>query len=290
MTTTDSSGYGATSSVGSTSDASKSDVAKEQAGQVAGSAKEQAGQVASTAKEQASQVAGTATEKAGQVAQTTKEQAQEVVAEATSQARNLVGELKTQVGEQAGTQRDRLVGQLRGISDELTQLAEGGGTQPGGIAGDVLGQVNSRVQDVVSYLDGKEPADLLTAVQSYARRKPGTFLAGAAVAGLLAGRLTRGAREAASDDSDQMATTGYTPTYAASVPPSTYATDIPATTYVPEIPSSTYPTTVSSAGGFSTTTPYDEPTTGYASGSVVDETVTTYDDAYGTDTDRGQRL
>jgi len=286
MTTTDSSGYGATASVGSTSDASKTDVAKEQAGQVAGTAKEQAGQVASTAKEQASQVAGTATEKAGQVAETTKEQVQEVVAEATSQARNLVGELKTQVDEQAGTQRDRIVGQLRGISDELTQLAEGGGTQPGGIAGEVISQVNTRVQDVVSYLDGKEPADILQAVQGYARRKPGTFLAGAAVAGLLAGRLTRGAREAASDDSSDQLTTGYTPTYAASVPPTTYTTP----TYTPEIPSSTYPTTVSSTGGFSTTTPYDEPTTGYASGSVLDEPVTTYDDAYGTETDRGQRL
>ena len=180
MTTTDSSGYGATSPTDGTSETSKADVAKEQA----------------------SQVASSATEKAGQVAQTTKEQAQEVVAEATAQARNLAGELKTQVSEQAGTQRDRLVEQLRSMSDELTQMVYGGGSQSG-VASEVASQLSTRANDLAGYLDGKDPGDILVAVQSYARRKPGTFLVGAAVAGMLAGRLTRGARAAAKADDDQ---------------------------------------------------------------------------------------
>jgi hypothetical protein len=41
-------------------------------------------------------------------------------------------------------------------------------------------------------LQNREPADLLEEVRSYARRKPGTFLLGAALAGVVAGRLTSG--------------------------------------------------------------------------------------------------
>jgi hypothetical protein len=291
MTTTDSSGYGATfptdtasqsGSQSSTSDTSTTDVAKEQAGQVAssakdqaaqvaGSAKESAAQVASTAKDSATQVASTASEKAGQVAQTTKEQAQEVVAEATTQARALAGELKTQASEQAGVQRDRIVEQLHSVGDELRQMVDNGGQS--GVATELAGELATRVKDAASYLDGKEPADLLVAVKDYARRKPGTFLIGAAVAGLVAGRLTRGARAATSDDD--------------SVSPS-YAPSVPASTYAPTIPSSTYPTTMSSAAGFSST--YDEPATGYVGGTVLDDTTTAYDDPYGNPSTQGQRL
>lgn len=290
MTTTDSSGYGATfptdtasqsGSQSSTSDTSTTDVAKEQAGQVAssakdqaaevaGSAKESAAQVASTAKDSASQVASTASEKAGQVAQTTKEQAQEVVAEATTQARALAGELKTQASEQAGVQRDRIVEQLHAVGDELRQMVDNGGQS--GVATELAGELATRVKGAASYLDGKDPADLLVAVKDYAQRKPGTFLIGAAVAGLVAGRLTRGVRAASSADDAAVTTT--------------YAPSVPATSYAPAIPSSTYPTTMSSAAGFSSA--YDEPATGYVGGTVLDDTTTAYDDPYGTN--QGQRL
>jgi vacuolar-type H+-ATPase subunit H len=272
MSTTDSSGYGATYP-SETTESSKADVAKEQASQVAGSAKEQATQVASSAKDSASEVASTATEKAGQVADTAKAQAQEVISEATSQVKNLAGELRGQVDEQVGTQRDRVIEQLRAISDDLTTMVQGG-EPTSGVAAELVGQVNDRLQGAVGFLDGKEAADLLSAAQDYARRKPGTFLLGAAIAGLVAGRLTRGIRSASSDsDSGYEApqSTGYEPTYAP-VPPTTYT----------EIPSSTYPTTVSSAGGFSTTD------TGYLGdgGSAGPYS----DDTYATGTDQGQRL
>ncbi|GAB3951736.1 hypothetical protein GCM10027614_54210 [Micromonospora vulcania] len=42
---------------------------------------------------------------------------------------------------------------------------------------------------------------MLDDVRTYARRHPGTFLAGAAVAGLLVGRLTRGLTASGSDGS-----------------------------------------------------------------------------------------
>ena len=46
-----------------------------------------------------------------------------------------------------------------------------------------------------SWLEQREPADLLDEVRNFARRRPGTFLIGAAVAGLAAGRLTRGLKD-----------------------------------------------------------------------------------------------
>jgi hypothetical protein len=49
-------------------------------------------------------------------------------------------------------------------------------------------------------LQNREPAELLEEVRSFARRKPGLFLLGAAAAGVLAGRLTSGVKAAHSDN------------------------------------------------------------------------------------------
>jgi uncharacterized membrane protein len=55
------------------------------------------------------------------------------------------------------------------------------------------------VESFSDRLQNREPADLLNDVRSYARRKPGTFLIGAAVLGVVAGRLTSGIKAAHSD-------------------------------------------------------------------------------------------
>lgn len=145
--------------------------------------------VATVAKDQAGQVGRTAADAGGQVAQTTKEQAQNVVGEAKQQARDLVGEARTQVQQQAGTQKGRAVGQLRSLGDELHQMTEQGGQS--GLASEVARQVAERSHGLADYLDQHEPADILDGLRQYARRRPVVFLAGAAVAGVLAGRLTR---------------------------------------------------------------------------------------------------
>ena len=61
--------------------------------------------------------------------------------------------------------------------------------------------------EVSHWLDNHEPSDLLDEVKRFARRRPGAFLALAAAAGVVAGRLTRGAVAAnTSVDSDTDAT------------------------------------------------------------------------------------
>jgi hypothetical protein len=145
--------------------------------------------VATAAKDQAGQVGQTAAQAGGQVAQTTKEQAQNVVGEAKQQARDLVGEARMQVRDQAGTQKGRAVDSLRTLADELNQMAQQGGQS--GIATEVARQASQRAHGLADHLDRHEPAELLDQVRSYARRRPVAFLAGAAVLGVLAGRMTR---------------------------------------------------------------------------------------------------
>jgi hypothetical protein len=66
--------------------------------------------------------------------------------------------------------------------------------------------VASRVRDAGQWLGDRKPGQVMDEVQSFARRKPAVFVALAAGAGLVAGRLTRGLKDASSDDSPATAT------------------------------------------------------------------------------------
>ena len=151
------------------------------AGQAAGAAKEQAADVAGTAKNQAASVAGSA-----------KEQAGDVLAEAKSQAVDLFADLRRQLSEQSDGVRDRLAEFLTGAGDELGDMAGAGGGS--GYATQIVRQVGDRASNWGAHLRNHDGNDLLQQTRSFARRKPGTFLLGAVAAGVLAGRLTRGAK------------------------------------------------------------------------------------------------
>lgn len=175
------------------------------------------GSTTEVAKEQAGRVGQKATEAGGQVAQTTRDQAQNVVGEAKQQARDLVGEARSQVQSQAGSQRDRAVQGLHTLSDELEQMTQQGGQS--GLATEVARQVSGRTRDLAGYLERHEPADLLAEIRSFARRRPVVFLAGAALAGVVAGRLTKGiVAGAPEDDSSRALTSGYPDEYGTSLP------------------------------------------------------------------------
>ncbi len=168
--------------------------AKEQAGQVTGTAKEQAGQVAGTAKEQAGQVTGTAKEQVADVAGTAKEQATQVAGQAADQARDLLGQARTQVQQQVTSQKGQLTDKLRQLAEELSDLAAGKGA-PQGAVSQVAGlaqQASSRAQRLADYVEQREPSQLLDDGRTFAARRPGAFLAGAALLGALAGRVVKG--------------------------------------------------------------------------------------------------
>lgn len=154
--------------------------------QVASTAQEQAGAVAGTAKDQAASVAQTATSAASEVTGTAKEQVGSVVGETAQQVKGLTSQVKEQAQQQVQSQTQFASQALRDLSK---QLSEG---DTSGMVGTVLAELGNRVQSFADVLEDKGPQGLLEDVRSFARRSPGTFMLGAALAGLVTGRLVKG--------------------------------------------------------------------------------------------------
>ena len=149
---------------------------------------------------QAKHAAETAADEGAHLADVAKTEAQSVAADAQEQARNLVDEARNQVQEQSRSQLDNLVSTLQTFADDLERMARGEGANAG-IAQDIVTQVSEKAKVVSSQLRGQEPAQVLDQARDFARRRPGTFLLGALAAGVVAGRVTRGAKDAHSGSS-----------------------------------------------------------------------------------------
>jgi hypothetical protein len=152
------------------------------------------------AKEQAAGVAQSAAAAGKSVAETATEQTQQVAQEAGRQAKDLLKQTQSELSDQASAQQQRAAANLHALGDELGSMADR--SEQDGVATDLVRQAAGRSHDVASWLDQREPGHVLDEVRNFARRRPGTFLVLAVGAGLLAGRLTRGIKEAASSDND----------------------------------------------------------------------------------------
>ena len=141
----------------------------------------------------------TAVQAGSQVASTATDQAKEVVQETQRQAKDLLDQGRSQVREQAISQQQKAGQSLTSLAQELRGLADGTSSGAPGPARDLLQQASGMVDDFAHKLQTRDPGELLDDVRSFARRKPGLFLLGAAAAGVLAGRLTRGVQAAHSD-------------------------------------------------------------------------------------------
>jgi len=147
---------------------------------------------AEEAKNQAQQLAGEAKGQTQRVTSEASQQAQKVASQAISQAKDLSREFSGQLRQQADNQRTRLVQGLDELADELQAMVDG--SDKSGPATEAVRQATGRLKDFTGYVRDREPADLLEEVRNFARRRPAVFLTGALVAGVVAGRLTRGMR------------------------------------------------------------------------------------------------
>ena len=210
---------------------------------------QQASGTADVAKEQAAAVKDTTVDAAKGVAGTAKDEAKNVASEAKSQAKNLLGETRSQLSEQAGEQQKRVASGLHSISDELHQMADKSDSD--GQATGLVKQAASRAGDVASWLDARDPGSLLDEVSRFARQRPGTFIAIAAVAGVLAGRLTGSLVRNARDEKES--TTPTSSSTGISTPSAAHLTEPPATTAASFSERAT-PTVGATTGAYASTT------------------------------------
>lgn len=156
--------------------------------------------VKDTAKEQAQSVAASTKDEAGNVVQAAKEQAHAVTSDLREQTRQLTDEARSQLTDHAFAQRDNAVGSLRSIGDELTGMAEN--ADGPGLGAQLTREVGGWAHKSADFLQEREPGQLVEELRDLARRRPGSFLLGAAFAGLLVGRATRSAKSAHSSEPD----------------------------------------------------------------------------------------
>ena len=209
---------------------------------------------ANVARDEAANVAQSARASAADVTGTAADQARNVVQETRRQGSDLLGEARSQAREQASAQQRKAAQNLHALADQLNEMAAESGDS--GTAAQLAEEASNRVHRAASWLEWREPTDLLDEVRDFARRRPGTFLLGAALAGVLAGRMTRGATVAAQSGQPELRQSGDA---------SVDALDVaqPAGTW-PVPPSGPVPTAVPSPGtGPETGYGSDLPGTGY---------------------------
>jgi hypothetical protein len=213
------------------------------------------------ARDEATEVGRTAADAGRQVAGTAAEQAANVAQEVKAQARDLVGEARGQVQDQARSGQQKAAEGIRALSQELRGMADGG--PQSGTVSEVARQAADRADSLAGWLAEREPGDLVDEVRSFARRRPGAFLLGAAIAGVVVGRLTRGAVDAARDDSRPVPQRGYGSQYAA-----------PGHTAPGYTPGYTAPSTPGYAAPGYTETGYTEPAVPYGTPPLRSDTPT----------------
>jgi aspartokinase len=118
-----------------------------------------------------------------------------VTAEAKARAADTMETVRTAAGERADAARDTLVS----AGERLAETLQNEASATDGISSRVFNGLASGVTTVTDGLRGRTLGDLLSDAQDYARRHPGTFAVGAAVAGFALARFLRssGVRQSA---------------------------------------------------------------------------------------------
>ncbi|MEU3460464.1 hypothetical protein ABZ721_10960 [Streptomyces sp. NPDC006733] len=129
-------------------------------------------------------------EKAADTMGTARDESRRVFQETSDQGRQLVDRFRDTVGDQADEQVRRLAANLRHLVAELREMSETG--KPDSAAAALIRRVAGQGDSVADLLEQRSPGEVLGEIQGFARRRPGIFLAGAALAGFSATRLGKG--------------------------------------------------------------------------------------------------
>lgn len=180
---------------------------------VADQASEEAQSVVSTAAERSGEIARVAKEDARVVAETVRARAGEVTEQLATQGRSLVDETRYQLQSQARAGTERIAGGLRSAGEQAQALAEGRPEEAPQlseyawkVADNCYGAAD-KLHALAEDIEVRGFGGVLEELQTFARRRPGTFLLGAVAVGFGVGRLVKATGDEESDEPDE-GTTG----------------------------------------------------------------------------------
>jgi aspartokinase len=152
-------------------------------------------------KDKLADTAGKAKETAAAALDVAAEAGRTVTSEVKARAADTVDTVRGAAGERAEAARDTLVTAGERLAETLQSEAAG----KDGVSARVMTGLAGGVTTVTEGLRGKSFGDLVTDAKDYARRHPGTFAVGAAVAGFALARFLRstGARQAAATRAEE---------------------------------------------------------------------------------------
>ncbi|MGC4154828.1 MAG: hypothetical protein QM628_17390 [Propionicimonas sp.] len=145
----------------------------------------------------AGEVRDIAMERGGDVAHAAREELSQLTEEARSQALSLWSQASEQLREQAVNGKQQAADLLHSLADELGQMASR--SEQDGPLTALAKEAAARAGELSHWLQNAEPSDVVAEIRRFARRRPVVFLAGAALAGVVVGRLSRGMMAAADE-------------------------------------------------------------------------------------------
>ena len=166
------------------------DEAKQKVGEAADQAKQKTGDAADQAKQKLGEAAQEAKGRAGEVRETVKAQAQEARDRVQAEAEKGFEQGKNQVMSQVNS----VAQAFRKTSEQLREEDQG----------DLAGyteRIAEQVEKVSGYLEGKGMRGAVGDLETFARQRPGVFVGGALVVGLVAARFLRSSSPDTSRDS-----------------------------------------------------------------------------------------
>lgn len=155
------------------------------------------------AKDEAATLTDTAADAANDLGHLTKDEAASVMNETKDQIQGLYEQTRSELTEEASKQQERVATGLHTVGNDLDSMSRN--SEDGGLARDLVRETSQRVTRVADWISEREPGDVLDEVKSFARRQPGVFIGVAAIAGVVAGRLTRSLAANAHDDKEDNA-------------------------------------------------------------------------------------
>ena len=124
------------------------------------------------------------------------EQTHAVVHEARAQAHQVLADTQSEIQQQADARSRQAAEHLRSMSGSIVALLDGRPADAQQVRG-YLEHAKSKMDDVANRIETRGPQGVIDDLSQFARRRPGTFLLVAGVAGFAVGRLARAGATAA---------------------------------------------------------------------------------------------